>query len=60
MSNQNEFLSNIQNLYDMLIDSEAGEYELDGVLVSINNITVLPLEISAVNPRFDYSLLTIY
>jgi hypothetical protein len=58
--NQNQFLPNIQNLYDMLIDSDVGEYELDGVLVSVKNVKVLPIEIQVNNPKFDYNLLTIH
>jgi hypothetical protein len=60
LSNQNQFISNLQNLYDMLLDSDVGEYELDGVMISIKNIKVLPTEITAVNPKFNYDLLTVY
>jgi hypothetical protein len=44
----------------MLIDSDVGEYELDGVLVSVKNVKVLPIEIQVNNPKFDYNLLTIH
>jgi hypothetical protein len=44
----------------MLIDSDVGEYELDGVMISIKNIKVLPTEITAVNPKFNHDLLTVY
>ena len=60
LSNQNQFISNLQNLYDMLLDSDVGEYELDGVMISIKNIKVLPTEITAANPKFNYNLLTVY
>ena len=60
LSNQNQFISNLQSLYDMLIDSDVGEYELDGVMISIKNIKVLPTEITAANPKFNYNLLTVY
>lgn len=60
ISNTNTFISNLQNLYDMLIDSDVGEYELDGVMISIKNIKVLPTEITAVNPKFNHDLLTVY
>ena len=60
MSNQNQFLLNLQHLYDLLCTSEIGEYELDGVMISIKKINVLPTEIYAENPEFDYKLLTVY
>lgn len=60
ISNGNQFFSNIQNLYELLIDNEAGEYELDNVLISIKHKDVLTSEICAANPEFDYKLLTFY
>jgi len=58
--NGNAFLSNIQNLYDMIHDNDSGEYELDNVLVSIKDIKVLDTPLEAENPVFDYSLLKVY
>lgn len=60
IQNGNTFLTNLQNLYVMLKDCEPGEYELDGVLVSVHRIDVLPVNIRVENPQFDYSLLTVY
>lgn len=60
IQNGNAFLSNLPNLYEMLKDCEPGEYELDGVLVSVHRIDVLPVNIRVENPQFDYSLLTVY
>jgi GT2 family glycosyltransferase len=60
VSNQNQFIQNIHQLYDILVDSDIGEYELDGVPVFINKVTTLPTELHANNPSFDYALLTIY
>lgn len=60
LGQSNQFLSNIQNLYEMIIDCEPGEYELDGIAVSVNDISVIPVTIKADNPPFDYSLLTIH
>lgn len=56
----NAFLSNIHHMYDMLKDYDAGEYELDGVRISINKIVTLPTPLVAQNPEFDYTLLTVY
>lgn len=60
MTNTNQFLANLQNMYDMLKDCEPGEYQLDGVNISVNKVMVLPVETRANNPVFDYNLLTIY
>lgn len=58
LSNSNQFITNLQNLYDLLHTSEVGEYELDGVLISIKNIKVL--ESSTLNnPPFDYNILNV-
>lgn len=56
----NIFLANIQNLHSLLTGYEAGEYQLDGVDISIRDICTLPTPIVAENPEFDYSLLTVY
>lgn len=56
----NQFLGNLQNLYNLLIGCEPGEYELDGVLISVNDVRVLPPPVKADNPPFDYKLLTVY
>lgn len=56
----NQFTKNIQNLYHLLKDCEQGQYELDGVLIEINEINVLETSINADNPNFDYNLLTVY
>jgi hypothetical protein len=60
VSNGNQFLSNAQNLYELLVNSEVGEYELDNIEISIKNVKVLPTEIYVENPPFDYKLLTVY
>lgn len=54
------FLNNIQHMYEMLREYEAGEYELDGVSISIVEPKVLPTPIVAQNPPFDHTLLTVY
>lgn len=56
----NQFMDNLQNLYTILQEYEAGDYELDGVNISIRNINVLPIDVKASNPPFDHTLLTIY
>lgn len=58
--NTNQFISNLQNMYDMLKDCEPGEYELDNIFVTVNNVEVLPTQIKADNPAFDDSILTVY
>lgn len=60
ITNTNQFLNNLQNLYDMLKDCESGQYELDTVLVDVNEIKVLPTIVRVENPQFDYDLLTVY
>lgn len=60
IKNTNQFLQNLHSLYDMLKDCEPGQYELDGILISVNEIRVLPTNIHAENPSFDYSVLTVY
>lgn len=60
MTNANQFLANLQNMYDILKECDAGEYELDGVIVSVNKVMVLPVGVRANNPPFDYNLLTVY
>jgi hypothetical protein len=56
----NQFLNNLQNLYQLLIDCEPGKYEIDNVIVTINTIKVLPVSIKADNPIFDNNVLTVY
>ena len=56
----NEFFNNIQYLYHMLYEYDAGEYEFDGITISIRSIKTLPVNIKAENPPFDHKLLTIY
>lgn len=53
----NQFLNNLQNLYQLLIDCEPGVYEIDNVYITVNNTTTLPLVLVAENPKFDYNLL---
>jgi len=60
VTNPNQFLSNLQNMYDMLKDCEPGEYELDNISVVVNEIQVLPVVVQAENPEFDNSILTVY
>ena len=56
----NEFFNNIQYLYHMLYEYDVGEYEFDGITISIRSIKTLPVNIKAENPPFDHKLLTIY
>lgn len=56
----NVFLGNLQNLYDLFVEYEAGEYELDGVSISIRKIKELSPNITANNPEFDTTLLKVY
>lgn len=58
--NKNQFIENIQNLYDMLIDADEGEYEIDGVMISVKNVRVHDTQIKIENPQFEYNLLTVY
>lgn len=60
LGQSNQFLSNLQNMYEMLVDCEQGEYELDGVFVSVNDVSTIPTSIEANNPPFNYSLLTVH
>jgi hypothetical protein len=55
-----QFLNNIQNLYYMLKDCEQGQYEIDGVYIDVNEVRILHTPTCADNPKFDYSLLTVY
>ena len=55
-----QFLNNIQNLYYMLKDCEQGQYEIDGIYIDVNEVKVLHIPTCADNPKFDYSLLTVY
>lgn len=54
------FIRMLPHMYDMMKDYDAGEYEIDGILISIREIKILPAEICVENPPFDYTLLTIY
>lgn len=56
----NVFFSTVGDLYELLKDYEPGTYELGGVLITIKYINVLPTKVKAENPKFDYSVLTIY
>jgi hypothetical protein len=56
----NQFLSSLPNLYELLVNCEPGEYELDNVHISVNNVRVLDTPIVAANPEFDSSLLKVY
>ena len=60
LTERNTFLENIQNMYEMLREYDAGEYELDGITISIVEPKVLPTPIVAENPPFDPALLTVY
>ena len=55
----NRFLTNLQNLYNMLHSADIGTYELDGILIHIKSIKTMEVDIKANNPKFDYSLLKI-
>ena len=57
--NTNEFVANLQNLYELLYTSDIGDYELDGVLISVKEIKILDNS-NTINPPFDYNLLTLY
>lgn len=60
LGQQNEFLSNLYNLNEMLAECEPGEYELDNIKVSVNEIKYLAPKVCVDNPPFDHSLLTVY
>lgn len=60
LMNGNQFLSNIQNLYSLLIECEPGEYELDGIKLSVKVVQTLPVQTLVKNPEFDYTLLELY
>lgn len=57
INENNSFLNNIHDLYELLKDCEVGVYELDGVQVHVNKVKKLPTVITANNPKFDYSLI---
>lgn len=56
----NQLLSNLQNLYALFSECEPGKYEIDGILITINKITVVPTPLKAENPMFDNNVLTVY
>jgi hypothetical protein len=60
IKNNNQFLLNIQNLYDMLKDCEVGVYELDNIIVTVNAVTSMLTNIKTENPEFDYNLLAVH
>lgn len=60
LSSNNQFLSNIQHLYNLLHETEPGDYELDGVEISVNRVRLVDTPITAENPPFDYNLLKVY
>lgn len=59
LNNSNQFIQNLQNLYDILHTSELGDYELDGVTISVRDIKLVN-SLQTDNPLFDYTLLTVY
>lgn len=59
LTNANQFVANLQNLYELLHTSEIGDYELDNVIISVKEIKVLDNS-NVINPPFDYTLLTVY
>lgn len=56
----NVFLNNLHNLHEWFSGYEAGEYEVEGVSISIRKIQELPLHLTAQNPEFDEALLKVY
>jgi len=56
----NQFFDNLHNLHELLKDTEPGEYELDNVLISVKNVSVVSPDIKVNNPPLDKNLLTIY
>lgn len=56
----NQFLSNIQNMYDLLKDCEAGQYELDGVEITVKSIQTIIPPLVVENPPFNFNLLKVY
>lgn len=60
IKNPNQFLSNLQNMYDLLKDCDPGQYELDGVDIFVNSIqtSIPPLVVE--NPQFNFNLLKVY
>jgi hypothetical protein len=55
----NQFLSNLQNMYHIITQSDIGSYELDGVIIHIQTITHSSSNIFCDNPKFDYNLIKI-
>jgi hypothetical protein len=60
LQNSNQFISNIENLYDMLRECEPGTYELDGVMVFVNSVKMLDTQITVHNPPFDTTTILVY
>lgn len=60
ITNTNQFLNNLQNMYDMLKDCDPATYELDGILVEVRAISIKQNSIRAENPEFNNSILTVY
>jgi hypothetical protein len=60
LKSPNSFIDNRYYLYELLSDYEPGVYELDGIRIHINTIKILEPQIKVQNPKFDYTLLTIY
>jgi GT2 family glycosyltransferase len=56
----NGLIDNRYNLYDLLHQYDPGVYELDGIRIDIKTVKVLDPGIHVQNPKFDYTLLTVY
>jgi GT2 family glycosyltransferase len=57
---KDEFLQNITRLYDIVVESEPGIYQLGSAKIDIRNIiNIASDQIQVQNPPFDYTLLTI-
>ena len=54
------FYSTLGNLTDLLMNAEIGSYDLDGVNIIVNKVGPEEPSVSANNPPFDYTVLTIY
>jgi hypothetical protein len=55
----NQFLTNLQNLYPLLENAESGTFELDGVTIYINSVSIVDTPIVPLNPKFDPNLVEI-
>jgi hypothetical protein len=56
-SNLQELLNNIHNFSKSLVHYDVGSYDLNGVVIDIQNKQILTQDLSVINPHFDNKLI---